>query len=282
MSGTATAEIEPLQREFEALGLRGPEARVLTALLTGGPGTASSLGQLARLPRPNVYAVVEGLEAQGLVVSVPGKVATWSARARDEILDRLVVMQRERHRNAEQRATEAREALSRLLPDASPTVLPFVHVIHRAAQYKETYQRLLREAEEEVLTCSRPPYSWPVGTPNAEVLQAIGRIRSSRGLVQASEFYSPEGDANRNDAEAYIRAGLELRVLPRLPLKVAIFDAAKVLVTMDNPSTDEGEYPVAVLVEHPGYGDWSKAAFEQLWSHAEPHAPEAGVPVDPT
>lgn len=273
MTDTAVGDLEPLQREFEALGLRSGEARVLSALLACGPGTASSLGQLAHLPRPNVYAVVEGLQAKDLVVAVPGRVARWVARGRDEILDRLLALQKERHRQAEQRAAEAHEALSRLLPEGSPTLLSFVHVIHRAAQYRETYERLLRGAQDEVLTCSRPPYSWKVGTPNTEILNCLARIRSGRALVQASEFYSPEWAPNRTETDVYVRAGLQLRVLDQLPVKIGIFDASSILVTMETPSDGDEEFPVALLVEHPGYAEWSKAAFEQLWAQGVPYSP---------
>jgi sugar-specific transcriptional regulator TrmB len=263
----APAELEQMRTEFEEMGLNTREARVLAALVYCGSGSAGDLAQIANMPQPNVYTVLDGLVLKRLVEQVPGKFATWAVPGHDEILERLCAIQRERLHHVEERAKTAKQILTRMMPNGPGVALPNVHLVRDAAHFKETYEQLLKKAKDEVLTVSRPPYSWTAGTPNPIIIETLHRIRSGRALFQA-----PASEAQAKglwiETDAYVEAGLQARLAGRLTVKLVVIDRCIVLLAMTGAVMADDIYPTTMLIEDEGYAEFSAAAFDHWWSTA--------------
>lgn len=261
------AELEQMRVEFEEMGLNSREARVLAALLYCGSGSAGDLAQVASMSQPNVYTVLDGLVLKRLVSQVPGRFATWAVPGHDELLERLCAIQRDRLHHVEERAKTARQILTRIMPNGPGVALPNVHLVNDAAQFKQTYEQLLKRAKDEVLTVSRPPYSWTIGTPNPVILDTLKRINSGRALFQppASEEQST---ALWIETDAYVEVGLRARLAERLTVKLAVVDRSITLVAMTGAVMADDAYPTTMLIEDEGYGEFSAAAFDQWWAGA--------------
>src|SRR5438445_6702110 len=76
--------------ELQALGFTEYEARAYLALLQAGELTGYQLAKASRIPRPNIYPVLDRLEERGAVtrVEVEGGVR-YSALPSEEMLSRL-------------------------------------------------------------------------------------------------------------------------------------------------------------------------------------------------
>lgn len=268
--GMLASAQDTLRLQLEELGLSSNEARVLLVLLQLGSASGPELAKASAVPRTSVYPVLDSLRAKHLTEPLPGRSAVWVSPGPEEVLNRLYAAQEERLRSLAATAALAREALAELVPEGPPPSMPQVHLIHGAAQLKRTYDRLLDEARSEVLTLSRPPYSWTPGEINPHILSALARIERGRAIYEAAGFAAAVAEGFGPEHAAYVAAGLEARMLDHVPVKLVVFDRARALVGLVGPTLPEGAYPSHLLVDEPGYATIMALAFEHLWDQAQP------------
>lgn len=267
-----------LRRGFEDLGLTPYEARVLVALLRVGSATTLQLARVSGVPRTSTYQVLESLHSQGLAVAVPGEgPARWTSLDRDQILERLhsslaatLEEQMQLHRS---RAVQVEEMLKKSLPEAPAVDLPFAQVLHGTAQAKREYDKLLNEAETELMMFTRPPFAQFFGSPNPAVLSMLARGVRTRVLYQAEELEHPPSDPWLSELHAYHAAGVEGRLADSLPLKLVVVDRRMVLVGMTDSASPDARFPTSVLVTNLGFATVLAEAFERYWELAQPMGP---------
>lgn len=267
-----------LRRAIEELGLTPYEARVLLALFRLGSANSIQLAKVSGVPRTAVYPVLDQLGGKGLAVRLPHDgPAQWASPGRDEVLRRLdadlsAAMEA---RLAEHRAqaTKVRKLLEESFPEAPSVALPFVHQLQGAQRVREAYDRLLAEAQHEVLMFTRPPFAYRSGLENVNpaVLELCSRNVPCRVLYQREQVEGEAFAGFREEMEAYHEAGVEARVADELPIKLVVVDERATLVGMNDPVAPEVGYPTTLLIEHPGYSRIKAAAFGQLWAGAVPY-----------
>lgn len=260
-----------LINEFEQLGLSPYEARILLALLRLGSGNTAQLARLSGVPRTSTYQILEELNYKGLAqpLSVDGP-AVWACPGRDEVFARMDAAQEERLREHRMRTARLRELVAEILPEESVGAGPYVHIIQGARQVSHMYDRLLGQAEEELLVFNRPPYSNPPDEVNPAILQALAAGLRSRVLYEAGQWNHPDSARFRAAMSAYHDAGVEARLVPALPLKLAVVDRKVALLAMADPLVPDVGFPTTILVEHPGYAALQADAFEHRWASAAP------------
>ena len=262
---------EAFRREFEELGLSSYEARVLLALMRLGSANTLQLARLSGVPRTSIYQVLDELSTKRVAERVPGDgPAVWASPGHEEVLSRLDELVEERLRAHRARTARLRDTLANAFPDKPSVALPYVHIIHGVDRTKAAYDRLLGEAETEILVVNRPPYSWVPGHVNTAVLDALERKVRARVLYRAAEWEDPDAEAFRREMEIYHRAGVEGRVVDELPVKLAVFDKKVALTAMTDPVVPQVGYPTSLLIEHPGFAAVQADAFDHRWERARP------------
>ncbi|HUQ38598.1 MAG TPA: helix-turn-helix domain-containing protein [Acidimicrobiales bacterium] len=256
---------------FEQLGLSGSESRVLLGLLQLGSANPRQVAEHCELGRTNVYPVLETLSRKRLAFQLPGSGALWSAPPADEVVDRLKATMAERFRALNSTAEEAREALAQMAPQNPAEALPYVHRIDAPSQVMVVFNEILRAATDEVLMFDRPPYSVTPGSPNPEALAVLARGVACRSLVPLALLEEPRWAAYREEREAYIEAGLEVRVSEDVPMKMVLVDRSVCLVALTYKGSVENDYPTVLVVEHEGFARVQADAFEARWARARPY-----------
>lgn len=259
---------EYLLREFEQLNLSPYEARVLLALLRLGSANTAQLARHSGVPRTSTYQVLEELNTKGLAqrLSVEGP-AMWCSPGRDEVFQRLDAAEEERLRQHLDRTARLRELVNRTFPEVSGAAAgPYCHVIQGASQVSSIYDRLLTEAESELLVFNRPPYSYPPDVVNPAVIAALERGVATRVLYQAEQWSDPGAAAFRKAMAVYHQAGVQARLVDELPIKLAVADRSVALLAMTDPVLPEVGFPTTLLVQHPGFACLQADAFEQRWA----------------
>jgi sugar-specific transcriptional regulator TrmB len=107
-------------RLLEAFGLTQYEARAYLALLEFGEVRASTVGRKSGISRGNVYQVLDGLQAKGLVEIIPGAPQTYRAVELRRLLDR----QAQEARAKADELERTWQAVSSLFPVRSETKAP--------------------------------------------------------------------------------------------------------------------------------------------------------------
>jgi sugar-specific transcriptional regulator TrmB len=261
---------EAILRELEELELSPYESRVLLALLRVGSANSAQLARYSGVPRTSIYQIIEELNHKGLAqrLSVDGP-ATWASPGRDEVLDRLDALQEERLHQQRARTARIREALASAWPEAPSGAGPYVHVIIGAAQVAGMYDRLLSNAETELLVFNRPPYSQSPESVNQAVLDAVARGVKARALYEAEQWFESSEEFREAMGE-YHDAGVRGAVVEHLPIKIAVADRRVALLAMTDPVLPDIGFPTTLLVEHPGFASLQAEAFEKLWDSARP------------
>lgn len=275
--------LDQVRSAFEAFGLNGHQARVLLALLRLGSASPAQLARLAGVHRTSAYPVLQELRARGLSQQVPGQSALWTSPGRDEVLNLLRTAHEERLREVKSRIETTRELLAEVVPDNQTATVPYVQIISSATHARTLYDRLLADAEDEVLVLNRPPYSNAVEKTKADrsfveafgrdeinpaVLEALDRGVSIRVLYEAASWEDPEAESFRAAMAAYHRAGVQGRVVDELPMKLVTADRRATLFALADPVLREVGFPMNLLVEHAGYAAFQADAFEYRWAHA--------------
>lgn len=264
-----------LREELENLGLSPYEARVLMGLLRSGSIAPPQLAQLAEVPPTSIYKVLEQLNTKGLAERLMGDTNTWASVGHDEVVGRLELRLRaaneERLRNHQVRAARVEQLLAKSLPATPSVSMPFVHLLHGAAQARDAYNRMIDQATGEILVFNRRPYSWPEGEINPAVVAALARGVRARALYEDAHLSEPDREALRQEHNAYFEAGVQARVVDELPMKLAIVDRRTALVSMADPRGDSAAYPNNLFVEHAGFAAAQAVVFEHYWGDARPY-----------
>ena len=263
------------------LGLNMNECRVLLCLLQRGPSRPGDLARQCEIGRTNIYPLLEILQSKGLADQLPGPSGHWTAIARDEVIDRLYATQEERFRALRHAADRARAELVKLVPaDISPGT-SCTQRIDAPSQVKVVVNQLLGRAELEVLIFDCPPYAWSPGTPNPAGLEAMDRGVQFRELCLTSQLSDPEAEASRNERDAYIQRGMQVRVVDDLPMKLIVADRRVSLVVLLPAESTDGSYPDVLMIDHRGCAEVYAESFEARWGAAKPYPGTATAPMDP-
>ena len=253
---------------LEDLGLSEKEARVLAALVAAGSATAAHLAGEADLYRTNVYPVLESLEAKGLVGRLPGKAGAWSSAGPDRVVDRLYAAEERRHDSLQARRDELRGSLT-APPKANDAVLPRVDLVLGPSETARTYDAMLRKARREVLVFNRAPYGESLDDPSGAIVEMLARRVETRVLYRTAEL---DDAVFREEAGAYLAAGVQARVTDELPTKLVVVDRRIVLVALITPDDPEDSFPVSQYAESAGFAAPWAAAFEHYWATSTPVA----------
>jgi len=257
------AEIETLTK----LGLTRYQAKVYIALIQRPVFTASELAEVANIPRARVYDTLESLIALGLCSELPGTLRRFVATHPREAVEALL-------REQERRAEEARELAEELTPlfeesRGEQDPLDYIAVLRDIAQINQRLARFQSEARQIILMFNKPPYSTPIAENDAG-LAALGRGVRMRSLYERSALDDADFAAG---IMRFVAAGEEARFVDQLPLKLAIFDEARVILPLQDPIP--GRFSLTTLViHHPSLARTLSLAFEVLWETARPYHEE--------
>src|SRR5437870_8898062 len=86
-------EFERATRTLESIGLSGYEARGYIALVAHGYGSAETIAETAKIPRPSAYQVLQSLCQKGFAISTRGRPTIFQpvapSKGKGRVMDQL-------------------------------------------------------------------------------------------------------------------------------------------------------------------------------------------------
>ncbi|WP_327259487.1 helix-turn-helix domain-containing protein [Streptomyces sp. NBC_01240] len=263
---------------LQALGLGPAEEAIYTALLARPTASAQDLARQTGLEKAESVRILLDLAARGLVA-----VATEAGSEAPDSADREAGLQPAHYRLTppsvalapllvEQRNAlhQAETAFSMLTEQyrttAAHTAGGVVEVVVGVEQVAHRFHQLQRGAQRELLV-------FLVGEPIAVPREDTDTSESSaldRGVdfrVVAAKNYLDSHEVVR-DVRAAVTAGIELRLVDSLPLKMVVSDRERAMVPLD--MADSGGEPSAIVVHHSGLLTALVHLFEKEWAQARP------------
>ncbi len=256
-------------RRLQQAGLNAYEARSYLVLIGHPRFKALELAARAHVPRQKIYEVLDSLAEKGFAQVVQEKTKLFSAvepslaipnymSRRAQVLERELD---EQSRLAFSLVDDLKAAYSE--GQGGRGTLDFLRIVTDPGQTAALYRQMLADVEHEYLEFSRPPYAVD---PLEEqmVRQAAGRGVVCRLLFEAGAF---EADYHRRLAEQRT-AGVEVREVASLPLKMALFDGHKGIFALLDPVITKPTW-TSLLFDHPGLGEAVRGLFEERWKRAK-------------
>jgi sugar-specific transcriptional regulator TrmB len=272
------------------LGLSQYEVKCYLSLLERDTLTAAEISRLARIPRPGAYDALEKLTSKGLCTTKPGDTRRYSA-SDPALLEEKCNMEvertveaelrelKEREKQLREKAKGQKESISRAIAELKPryqnsrqetSPLDYIEIIKDPYQIHRRKVELLKMVKKEFVCFTKPPFSCPPERvreqtdPQAELLKKGGQIRTIHEILKDEEDRKWQLQFVEEGAEA----GVQVRVLERVPMKLCVFDSTTVMFMLVDPVTTRNSL-TAQIVRHPALAEMLKISFQTLWEQAK-------------
>jgi HTH-type transcriptional regulator, sugar sensing transcriptional regulator len=258
-------------RRLQQLGLNAYEARSYLILVGHPRFKALELAARAHVPRQKIYEVLDSLVEKGFAQVVQEKTKLFSAvepsLAIPSYLERRAL-------SLQQELTDQSRMAGGLVEDLMTAysegqggrgTLDYLRIVSEPSQTASQYRKMLADVERDYVEFSRPPYAVD---PLDEQLVKQARVRgvNCRLLLEAGAL---DGAHLQRPGE-YVNAGVQVRELDSLPMKLALFDNRRGMIALLDPVITKPAW-TSVVFDHIGLGEAMKGLFEDYWRRAEGH-----------
>ncbi len=258
-------ELELHTRRLQDIGLNAYESRAYLVLIGHSQFKALEVAGRARIPRQKIYEVLDSLVEKGFVRVVQGKAKQFSAVEPKLALDGYLTRKKESF----ERAWQDRQLVAGLLSDDLEGVyahgnqgqgpLDYLRIVADSGQIAEEYRRLLLQCESDYLEFARPPYgSDPLREPIVQ--QLLQRDVACRLLFDSQA-------ADLELLRGLSAAGAEIRTAPSLPMKLALFDGRRGMISLADPVVSNPEMS-ALVFDHDSLASAMASLFEDFWGRS--------------
>jgi sugar-specific transcriptional regulator TrmB/DNA-binding CsgD family transcriptional regulator len=253
--------VDPLS--LEALGLDAHETAAYLALLDHPRATAAEIADAMGLVLRRAQRLLDAIEARGLVTHSPERPRRYLLAAPDIAIEALIL---QREKELQRIRGSVRQLQERAALHRESTPQPLIELITQRESERQVFRQLQASAQRELIFLVRPPIlisrPAPTEAPDYET-DARARGIAYRGIVD-SDYLALPGAVEHVRAD--IAKGDEVRVVHRLPFKMALADRRTALIPLDL-SSPRGE---VLLVRSSALLDALYALFESLWDRAVP------------
>jgi hypothetical protein len=259
-------------QSLSSLGLNAYESAAYIALLSRPELASAEIASRASIPRQRIYDVLASLVSKGLCISRNGNPKTYSAVDPEIALELLA---QDRAAALERQREEARTLAARLAQELAPVFasgrgqndpLAYVEVLSGSTRIAHRALTIAKAAKRSVNSCIKPPMILSKEQNWNFIKAPLGRGLKYRALCDAEIMADVE---LRSWVMQFSKWGLDIRVIPELPLKMQTFDDGVALVSMQDPAGGQPSF-TAVAIHNRGFVAMLNLAFEQLWTLAKP------------
>ncbi len=250
------------------------EKRALVTLALHGVADAATLCREGEIPTSKIYQAMEKLGSLGLVEIQRTRPKLYSALPPDAVVDRRVLLARERADDFAARSAQLRDVLA-ALPGRLRGRQTFVdlalgtesHVKRHLARLASAKRRILSYMEEGDLGALES-----VAREGFDVMKRVGRVAAELRLDHRAVFGFSDRTAPRLieflRAHAASLAHLSgLRYSGELGHPFHVVDDDLVVLSLDHPFLPEGRF-ASLLVRDRALADSLAQGFEALWQKA--------------
>jgi HTH-type transcriptional regulator, sugar sensing transcriptional regulator len=266
-------------RKLQQVGLNAYEARSYLVLMGHPRFKALELAARSHVPRQKIYEVLDSLVEKGFAQVIQEKTKLFSAVDPSLAIPSYLAR---RSRALQSELTEQARLASGLIEDLRAAflegqdgrgTLDFLSLVNDPTQTAIQYRRMLTTVSQHFVEFSRAPFA--VDPLDEQLVkETASRGVYARLLIEARNL-DPD---HRDRLHDYRQAGVEIRFLDRLPLKLALFDGKCGLVALLDPVLTRPSW-TSVIFEHDGFSEAMAGLFESYWSRGAAELTPEAVPA---
>jgi sugar-specific transcriptional regulator TrmB len=261
-------EFRRFWQRLQSMGLNAYEARSYLVLVGHSRFKALELAARAHVPRQKIYEVLDSLVEKGFAQVIQEKTKLFSAVSPNlAIPSYLARRQQALEQQLNDQAHAAQGMVDELMAAYSEGqggrgTLDYLHIVSEPGQIAGHFRRMLADATSEYLEFSRPPYA--VDPLDAElVILARDRSVSCRVIVEQGTLDA----VHQQFLDDYRAAGVEVRGIEKVPMKMAVFDGRQGLIALLDPVITKPSW-TSVIFDHAGMAEAMRGLFEDYWRRA--------------
>ncbi|MCD6180808.1 MAG: TrmB family transcriptional regulator [Candidatus Cloacimonetes bacterium] len=248
-------------------GLTEYESKTYYMLLKRSNFTATELSKLAGVPRTRIYEVLNNLIEKGFCSMIPGKVRRFKAVNPEFAFDMLVDTM---HSNLELREKLITDLSHSLMPlyhaeKGNNQPLDYIEVIKEQNKITAKVDELESGTLREIVAMNKPPY-----VKNPRRLIDEGKISPRKGVNY--RFLCEVNDTTNPDYLEYLKLwekqGATVGLVPKLPIKLMIFDRSKIIVHLSNKITTSNAI-TSMVIEHEDLAEFFYEIFEVYFAKSQ-------------
>ncbi len=253
------------------LGINEAEERTYRWLLRHGPARVSEVSEALTFTSSKVQRLLDSIEGKGLVTCSPEHPRRYIPASPDIALGGLLL---QRQQDLQKLELTIRELQKKATSKRGNGQKELVELITSREAKRQVYQQIPLMATDEVVALVRAPMMISQLDADPEEDNRAQRESINRGVRYRSivdkDFLELPGAMNATNAD--IKAGEQVRIVSRLPLKMVIADKRIALIPLDLEQSDSP----ALLVRSPALLYALYGFFQMIWERAVP-IPYAGV-----
>lgn len=246
------------------LGMNVREAKVYFALLNKRKATAPVLQKISGIPQNKIYDTLNSLTRNGYFSErQEGRLRIF------EIVDPKVSLNYafKRLNSRFENAIQQKKEIEKIYASNEQIVEPYeyIEVIHGNDNIHRKFIELLKNVEFELLAFTRSPFASKTKEMKNEQTETfhnyLARGGESRGVYEVHKDSLARMFYNIHDS---FEIGENFRIVPKLPLKMFIFDRKTLLIAEKESMTEESELTMTV-VKQKATVDGYIALFDFFW-----------------
>ncbi len=268
MSELGDLEFRRFWQRLQSMGLNAYEARSYLVLVGHPRFKALELAARAHVPRQKIYEVLDSLVEKGFAQVIQEKTKLFSAVPPDQALPSYLAR---RQRALEQELADQNRAVDGMIGELMAAyseaqggagTLDYLRIVGDPVQIASQFRKMVSEARLEYLEFSRPPYA--VDPLDAEV---VIRARERNVCCRIIVEHGTLDPAHEKFLADYRAAGVEVRQIEKVPMKLALFDGRIGLIALLDPVITKPAW-TSIVFEHEGMAEAMKGLFEDYWRRA--------------
>jgi sugar-specific transcriptional regulator TrmB len=249
---------QELINELMNIGLNQNESKVYLTLIKRNDFSVSEIANESGVPRVKVYGVLKILMNKGFCISTPGKIIRYIAEAPKFILSNNID---ELNKKVEEAKNTSKKLESILQPifdngvkEDSP--LNYINIVKENKQIANIFISL-ENTKKEILLFVKSPFvinDLKKGLVNLKKVKAVcekQELKNKNVVSFLNKILSEKG---------------KVKIIDKLPIKMAIFDKKISMVNIKDYSHDE--ILTTTVVEHPDYANLLIESFTSIWVRA--------------
>lgn len=261
-------EFRRFWQRLQSMGLNAYEARSYLVLVGHPRFKALELAARAHVPRQKIYEVLDSLVEKGFAQVIQEKTKMFSAVPPDQALPSYLARRRQSlEHELDDQSRAAQGMIGELMTAYSEGqggrgTLDYLRIVSDPGQIAAQFRKMAADAHHEYLEFSRPPYAVdPLDA--AIVMEARERGVRCRMIVEQGTL----DPAHEKFLADYRAAGVEVRQIEKVPMKMALFDGRLGLIALLDPVVTKPTW-TSVIFEHEGMAEAMKGLFEDYWRRA--------------
>ena len=244
-------------KDLMKIGLTEIEAKIYINLLKKRHFTATEIATISKINRTQTYDLLSKLVKKGLCVEIYGNKKKYEAISPEIVMNNFSKEFENKKEIAGSLSKHLSKVFNQNINNQNP--LDFIKVLRTNQAIREHVYNLLDESEVSIKVFNKPPYSMSSDQNQPE----------SESIVKGVEHrcvYEVEDDLEEflRKLEYFASQGEKIRINNKLPLKLAIFDNQKSVMTLYNEG-DLGGLFTAMSVEHKDFTLAMSEIFEMYW-----------------